>query len=223
MDPEDELDLDLGTAVQNSDSQVDVEVIAELAGADDIYEEALENLKSRKPPATKPPSPQMLYAEIEAAAKIYYANVRTNVSADETRLISCLMITPNDHVQVLLAWVLTNVSQLSPMCSGLPTLIRDKALLMIGILSSGNTAVTFAGPEGIGVIKGYLIFILAFTAITSIVVSFCRYLKGFVSINNSDSLDQHCIFLQGLSLVVEHNALYWHKILECTRLSMAIF
>ncbi|TFK68710.1 glycosyltransferase family 2 protein [Pluteus cervinus] len=80
-------EIDLGAVIQNSDSQVDVEVIAEAAGVNDIYEEALDNLKNRRPPTTKTMTSQTTNADKEAAAKVYYANVRTNV---------------------LLAWVLSN-------------------------------------------------------------------------------------------------------------------
>ncbi|KAF8650440.1 hypothetical protein AX16_005243 [Volvariella volvacea WC 439] len=121
---------DLGAVIQNSESQVDVEVIAEPAHANDIYEEALDNLKNRRPPPNKPSTAQATLAEKEAAAKDYYANVRTNV---------------------LLSWVLSNV------------------FLLVAVLGSGHATRTFSQNETVNVTKGYLTFILAFTAITNCV------------------------------------------------------
>lgn len=70
---------DLGAVVQNSASQVDVEVLADIADANEMYEESLANLRDRKPvPDLEPSSYQ---ADREQAAKDYYASVRTNVSA----------------------------------------------------------------------------------------------------------------------------------------------
>ncbi|KAK7692306.1 hypothetical protein QCA50_003931 [Cerrena zonata] len=83
---ENEVEIDLGAVVQNSDSQVDVEVLADIADVNEIYEESLLNLKDRKPIA-KPNTNKQSEAEREMAAKNYYASVRTNV---------------------LLAWVLSN-------------------------------------------------------------------------------------------------------------------
>ena len=80
------MEEDLGAVVQNSQSQVDVEILAEPADVNQMYDEVLANLRTRKavPKATGPPSA----AEKEQAAKDYYANVRSNV---------------------LLTWVLSNV------------------------------------------------------------------------------------------------------------------
>ncbi|KAG6813294.1 hypothetical protein H0H92_012449 [Tricholoma furcatifolium] len=81
-------DTDLGAVIQNSNSQVDLEVLTEPADVNGIYEEALDNLKTRKPAVAKKPGGGVpSIAEKEQAAKDYYANVRTNV---------------------LLAWVLSN-------------------------------------------------------------------------------------------------------------------
>lgn len=82
-------ETDLGAVIQDSHSQVDVEMLTEPADINSIYEESLANLRDRRPvddgKSKAPPS----IAEKEQAAKEYYASVRTNV---------------------LLAWVLSNVS-----------------------------------------------------------------------------------------------------------------
>ncbi|KAH9847147.1 chitin synthase-domain-containing protein [Lenzites betulinus] len=80
-----EVNTDLGAVIQNSNSQVDLEVPTDAADVNSIYEEALDNLKNRKPLAKA--SAGLSTAEKEQLAKDYYANVRTNV---------------------LLAWVLSN-------------------------------------------------------------------------------------------------------------------
>ncbi|KZT66387.1 glycosyltransferase family 2 protein [Daedalea quercina L-15889] len=89
-----EVESDLGAVIQNSNSQVDIEVV-DAAAVDDIYKEALENIKYKRP-STKPSAGSSL-AEQEQAAKDYYANVRTNV---------------------LLAWVLSNAVLLLAILGG---------------------------------------------------------------------------------------------------------
>ncbi|KAG1858160.1 glycosyltransferase family 2 protein [Suillus subluteus] len=79
-------DADLGAAVQDSHSQVDIAMLAEAADVNGIYEESIDNLKYRKP-ANKNKGNVNTEREREMAAIDYYANVRTNV---------------------LLAWVLSN-------------------------------------------------------------------------------------------------------------------
>lgn len=70
--------------MQNSESQVDVEMLSSPADVNSIYEEALENLRLRnmgeKGGEKKKPEKVLTDAEKEMAAKDYYANVRTNVS-----------------------------------------------------------------------------------------------------------------------------------------------
>jgi chitin synthase len=56
-----------------------VEVPAEAADFNSIYEEALTNLKTRKPAVPKGIAGVVNAAEKEQAAKDYYASVRTNV------------------------------------------------------------------------------------------------------------------------------------------------
>lgn len=66
--------------IQNSESQVNLEVLADVADADEMYEESLTNIRNRKPVIKKPKGPPVLTpAEQEQAAKDYYASVRTNV------------------------------------------------------------------------------------------------------------------------------------------------
>ncbi|KAI0030789.1 glycosyltransferase family 2 protein [Vararia minispora EC-137] len=78
-------DTDLGSVFQNFQSQVDVEVFADVADSNALYEEATDNLKHRKPVIRG--GNGLTNAEKEQAAKEYYAGVRTNV---------------------LLAWVVSN-------------------------------------------------------------------------------------------------------------------
>lgn len=56
-----------------------MEVPAEAADFNSIYEEALMNLKTRKPAVPKGLAGVVSAAEKEQAAKDYYASVRTNV------------------------------------------------------------------------------------------------------------------------------------------------
>ncbi|KAJ7925246.1 glycosyltransferase family 2 protein [Mycena leptocephala] len=79
------VETDLGAVVQDIHAQVDVEMATDKADMNNIYEEALSNLKNRKPAFS--PNTAMSNTEKDQAAKDYYANVRTNV---------------------LLAWVLSN-------------------------------------------------------------------------------------------------------------------
>jgi chitin synthase len=86
-----EPETDLGAVIQDKQSQVDLEFPSEPADVDSIYVESLGNLRDRVPVESgKPRSPSQILAEKEQAAKDYYADVRTNV---------------------LLAWVLSNVSR----------------------------------------------------------------------------------------------------------------
>ncbi|KAF8070711.1 chitin synthase, partial [Lyophyllum atratum] len=123
-------ETDLGAVIQDSHSQVDVEMLTEAADVNSIYEEALTNLRTRKPVAAKGVGGAPSLAEKEQAAKDYYANVRTNV---------------------LLTWVLSN------------------GLLLVGILSGAKPSGTFSEGGATSRTKAYLIFILAFTAITNFI------------------------------------------------------
>jgi chitin synthase len=79
----------LGAVVQDSQSHVDVEMPAEAADMNSIYEESLANVRDRIPVGHgNAKKVGQTIAEKEQAAKMYYANVKTNV---------------------LLAWVLSNV------------------------------------------------------------------------------------------------------------------
>ena len=71
--------------MQNSNSQVDLEVPTDATDVNMIYEEALDNLRNRRP---LPKPAGLSNVENEQLARDYYANVRTNV---------------------LLFWVLSNV------------------------------------------------------------------------------------------------------------------
>ncbi|KAF8210175.1 chitin synthase-domain-containing protein [Mycena galopus ATCC 62051] len=76
---------DLGAVVQDMHAQIDVEMATDKADVNNIYEEALSNLKTRKPAFSH--SAPMSNTEKDQLVKDYYANVRTNV---------------------LMAWVLSN-------------------------------------------------------------------------------------------------------------------
>ena len=79
------MSTDLGAVIQNSNSQVDLEVPTDATDVNAMYEEALDNVRNRKPLSK---AHGLSDAQKEELAKDYYANVRTNV---------------------LLAWVLSNV------------------------------------------------------------------------------------------------------------------
>lgn len=70
---DDIIETDLGAVIQDSHSQVDVQVLAD---ANQMYEDSIVNLKTRKPVEKR----VRTHAEKEQAAKDYYASVRTNVS-----------------------------------------------------------------------------------------------------------------------------------------------
>ncbi|TCD70328.1 hypothetical protein EIP91_003957 [Steccherinum ochraceum] len=141
------VETDLGAVIQNSNSQVDVEVLADAADVNAMYEDSVMNLKDRKP-VVKSSAPQSL-AEREQMAKEYYASVRTNVRSHlpthkfyaDTSLLT----------KVLLSWVLSN------------------GLLLAAILGGGNPSATFRQTEPDTRTRAYMTFILAFVAITSIV------------------------------------------------------
>lgn len=61
--------------MQDSESRIDLEIVPD--APDDIYKEALENLKTKKP---LPRSPFVSEGEKDQMRKDYYANLRTNVS-----------------------------------------------------------------------------------------------------------------------------------------------
>ena len=68
----------MGAVIQNSQSQVDVEILTEPSDVNQMYEETLANLRTRKP--VDKPTPRTSDSEREQQTKDYYANVRTNVS-----------------------------------------------------------------------------------------------------------------------------------------------
>ena len=61
--------------MQKGQLQVDIEMLTEAADVNGLYEEAIFNLRNRKPIDSPGPS----NAERDQRAKEYYANVRTNV------------------------------------------------------------------------------------------------------------------------------------------------
>ncbi|KAH9942456.1 chitin synthase-domain-containing protein [Epithele typhae] len=71
-----EVSHDLGAVIQNSNSQVDLEVPTDATDVNLLYEEALDNVRNRKP---IPKAQGLNSAEKEQLARDYYANVRTNV------------------------------------------------------------------------------------------------------------------------------------------------
>ncbi|KAF7315388.1 Chitin synthase [Mycena indigotica] len=120
-------EVDLGAVVQDIHAEVQVEMSTDQADMNNIYEEALSNIRNRKPAYTQ--NTPMSNTEKDQVAKDYYANVRTNV---------------------LLAWVLSN------------------GVLLAGVLGGGaDPSSTFSGH--LGRTKGYLIFILVFTALQNLI------------------------------------------------------
>jgi len=77
-------EIELGSVVQVSNFEVDVEVFQEENHPDVKYVEALTNVKMRKPIIPKGAERTPTIAEKEQAAKDYYANVRTNVCMPST-------------------------------------------------------------------------------------------------------------------------------------------
>ncbi|KAJ7072377.1 glycosyltransferase family 2 protein [Mycena amicta] len=121
------VEVDLGAVVQDIHAEVQIEMSTDQADMNNIYEEALSNIRNRKPAYTQ--NAPMSNSERDQIAKDYYANVRTNV---------------------LLAWVLSN------------------GVLLAGVLGGGaDPANTFDGHVGRS--KGYLIFILVFTALQNLI------------------------------------------------------
>ncbi|KAJ3733608.1 glycosyltransferase family 2 protein [Lentinula guzmanii] len=77
---QDSVEIDLGAVINNGQSQVDVEMLSTAADVNEIYQEAIENLKQRKMKKTaantkRTGGPTLSAAEREQAAKDYYANV----------------------------------------------------------------------------------------------------------------------------------------------------
>jgi len=119
---------DLGAVIQDSHSQVDLEVLTEAADVNSIYEESLSNLRNRVPIDSPKGKALPSIAEKEQAAKDYYANVRTNV---------------------LLTWVLSN------------------GILLVAILGGMKSTDAFGPDVEFTRVRGYLVFILVFTAVTN--------------------------------------------------------
>ena len=107
------METDLGAVIQDSHAEVDVEMFTQAADVNSLYEEALVNLKNRKPLLSKG-NGLLTNTEREQNAKDYYAHVRTNVSY-VSLLIKFLLVADRLGLQVLLVWVLSNVSFTVPL------------------------------------------------------------------------------------------------------------
>jgi chitin synthase len=99
--------MDLGVVIQDSQSRVNVEVNSEDADANAFYDEATNNLKYRTP-VMRAEGNRVTSVEKEQAAKEYYASVRTNVRILRSPC-ALRLLTHDAIVQVLLAWVVSNV------------------------------------------------------------------------------------------------------------------
>jgi chitin synthase len=66
---------DLGNVVQDSEHRIALEINTE--APNDVYAQALDNLKTRKPP---PRAGGLSESEKDKVRRDYYANLRTNVS-----------------------------------------------------------------------------------------------------------------------------------------------
>ena len=145
-------------------------MLAEAADVNGIYEEALDSLRTAKfadaanagegakanqgSRGKKVPK-VMSEREKEQATIDYYANVRTNV---------------------LLTWVLSNVSgTLSCSRMVLTSIWHAQGVLLLLILSGTDASSTFSPDAGMSRTKAYLMFILAFAAITNFVVSLISF------------------------------------------------
>ncbi|KAF8482206.1 chitin synthase-domain-containing protein [Gautieria morchelliformis] len=122
------IDTDLGSVIQDKESRVDLEVIAEPSDVNSAYLEVLHNLRVRKP-VVKPQSGSNVTEQVQKA-KDYYASIRTNV---------------------LLTWVLSN------------------GVLCLAMLSGGDLSGTFSGTTGSTKVRAYMLFVLTFVALTSII------------------------------------------------------
>ncbi|KAF7321339.1 Chitin synthase [Mycena kentingensis (nom. inval.)] len=122
------IEVDLGAVVQDRHAEVQVEIATDQADMNEIYEEALSNIRNRKPAYTH--NTPMSNSEKDQIAKDYYANVRTNV---------------------LLAWVLSN------------------GMLLAAVLGGGVDPSDIFNGGTVGRTKGYLIFILVFTALQNLI------------------------------------------------------
>ncbi|KAL4078434.1 glycosyltransferase family 2 protein [Scleroderma yunnanense] len=148
-------DTDLGTAVQDSHSQVDIQMVAEAADANGIYEDALEGLRASKfadERAVKGPSKGTATRKgKKAGEKSVKGDSKNKVMSEREREMATMDYYANVRTNVLLAWVLSN------------------GVLLLLILSGASPSSTFDSDTSISRTKGYLMFILAFAAITNCV------------------------------------------------------
>lgn len=72
---------------------------------------------------------------------------------------------------MLLVWVLSNVRSSDFLFGSLHSPPRVQGLLVAAIIGGGDASSTFSNDNTLSRTKAYMTFILAFVAITSIVVS----------------------------------------------------
>ncbi|KAF9241557.1 glycosyltransferase family 2 protein [Melanogaster broomeanus] len=132
-------DTDLGAAVQDSHSQVDIEMLAEAADVNGIYEEALDSLRAAK------------FSDVDAKTKSGKGAGKAKVISEREKEQAAIDYYANVRTNVLLTWVLSN------------------GVLLLLILSGTDASTTFDPDTSASRSKGYLTFILAFAAITNLV------------------------------------------------------
>lgn len=129
-----------------------------------MYEDSIVNLKTRKPVEKRT---TRNFAEKEQAAKDYYASVRTNVSRSGRDALNSVNEIKNSDIARL--GLVERKPDLFP-GHDLPTLIDFQLILIVTILTSDRVPETFTSSD-LTVAKGYLVFVLVFVALTSIIVS----------------------------------------------------
>ena len=129
-----------------------------------MYEDSIVNLKTRKPVEKRT---TRNLAEREQAAKDYYASVRTNVSGSGRDALNSIDEIKNSDIARL--GLVERKPDLFPR-RNLPTLVYFQLILIVTILTSDRVPETFTSSD-LTVAKGYLVFVLVFVALTSIIVS----------------------------------------------------
>lgn len=135
-----------------------------MADANQMYEDSIVNLKTRKPVEKRT---TRNLAEREQAAKDYYASVRTNVSGSGRDALNSIDEIKNSDIARL--GLVERKPDLFPR-RNLPTLVYFQLILIVTILTSDRVPETFTSSD-LTVAKGYLVFVLVFVALTSIIVS----------------------------------------------------
>lgn len=157
--------------------------------------EALDNLRTRK--AAKPMKTALTDSEIEQQAKDYYANVRTNVSlsrlsewveVNKTNLCKSRYCFFGSYQMYVHNQTSSHTDRVS--------LPKPQGVLVTVVLNSGSPSTAFSENAGSNAPRIYMTVILAFVAITNIIVCISFDILEIMSWRsvyfNSDSQDQPC-------------------------------